>query len=397
MGKRKVRWLILCTVFFYVIATANDRMPLYLLAWLLASLLVVCYAFARFNAHGLRISRPEVPPRLVAGEPLPTALTVTNLGSVPRSNLVLADQTENRTRGQRRGRTVLVPALSGEATLAIGASDQTARRGQAVLGPVKLLSGDPLGFFEVERPVADSEATVLVHPRVWSLEGVLPLGGRGTDDGRSGQAPSGLELHSVRQYQPGDDLRHVHWKASARRSHLLVRTYERPVAHDSTLFLDLDARAEVGGSLDLGISLAASLAARLSALGHQARLVAHEDGLREWVLPPRSRLPLRLLDELAQLRGAGLVSIGALLAQQVDRLAPRATVVVLTAAATPELLKQLHGLADRGRSCWLVLLTDGEAAEAARRSLMGTSVRLSVVTPDDDPQRALLTGAEVAA
>ena len=43
----------------------------------------------------------------------------------------------------------------------------------------------------------------------------------------------------VREHQPGDSFRDVHWKASARRQDLQVKIYEPTTSHNLVLFLNV--------------------------------------------------------------------------------------------------------------------------------------------------------------
>ncbi len=65
-----------------------------------------------------------------------------------------------------------------------------------------------------------------VHPRISSLErlgsGFLrDLEGQTTQD----LSPSDVAFHTLREYVPGDDRRHVHWKTTARIGKLMVRQF----------------------------------------------------------------------------------------------------------------------------------------------------------------------------
>ena len=85
--------------------------------------------------------------------------------------------------------------------------------------------GDPLGL--VRRTVAWTERTELfVHPLTVSLEslgaGLLrDLEGTVTPD----LSMSDLAFHALREYQPGDDRRYIHWRSSAKHDRLLVRQF----------------------------------------------------------------------------------------------------------------------------------------------------------------------------
>lgn len=101
----------------------------------------------------------------------------------------------------------------------------TERRAVIQVGPVTTTRGDPVGLFR--REVAWTESVeIFVHPRVVPLEslgtGLLrDLEGTTSDS----ISMSDLAFHALREYSPGDDLRHVHWRSSAKAGELLVRQY----------------------------------------------------------------------------------------------------------------------------------------------------------------------------
>ncbi len=61
----------------------------------------------------------------------------------------------------------------------------------------------------------------------------------GTRDNRKTSIWSGIDVHSLREYQPGDDLRHVDWKISAKYDKIFIRKYTRPMSHPPLIIIDL--------------------------------------------------------------------------------------------------------------------------------------------------------------
>ena len=101
----------------------------------------------------------------------------------------------------------------------------TSRRGVIRVGPVSSVRGDPLGL--MRREVAWTDSTDLfVHPNTIALSGIASgwirdLEGLSTND----LSASDVELHTLREYEPGDDRRHVHWRTSVRVGALMVRQF----------------------------------------------------------------------------------------------------------------------------------------------------------------------------
>ena len=110
------------------------------------------------------------------------------------------------------------------------------RRGVISARAWRIHTSDPLGFFRGTRPWRDGEVA-LILPRFMSLEGRR----KSRELEASVAAPrsgSGSELLGIREYRPGDSLRRIHWRSSARRGELVVREYEPPGIHTLGIYLD---------------------------------------------------------------------------------------------------------------------------------------------------------------
>ena len=110
----------------------------------------------------------------------------------------------------------------------------TVRAGSATVG-------DMLGLFRV-RVNASVGVELFVMPAGDNVEIAEPLGAAMREDAALTSAPTGAvtppELDEVRAYRPGDNLRAVHWKLSARRDELLTRVFARE--GQSTAVLEVD-------------------------------------------------------------------------------------------------------------------------------------------------------------
>ncbi|WP_409332039.1 DUF58 domain-containing protein [Trujillonella humicola] len=189
------------------------------------------------------------------------------------------------------------------------------RRGRYPLGPLRLRLVDPFGL--VTRSVSGTDTgSLLVVPRVRPLTTAGLTGGEGRDGegARRSIAVQGEDDVSTRVYRHGDDLRKVHWRATARTGELMVRLEERPWRSSATLLLDTRTRAHLlvpGGqppagdgpedSLEWVVEAAASIGTALAAGGAAVRVVTDAGELA--AADGRHGLaPGELLDRLAVLR-----------------------------------------------------------------------------------------------
>lgn len=99
----------------------------------------------------------------------------------------------------------------------------TGRRGVITVGPMVLRRSDPFGLVSTEREYGVVR-TLWVHPRVHAVR-PLPSGvSRDLEGPTSDTAPQGgMAFHTLREYVRGDDLRHIHWRSTARLGQMMVR------------------------------------------------------------------------------------------------------------------------------------------------------------------------------
>ena len=159
-----------------------------------------------------------------------------------RQRVVVGEQAVAEVRvhnpmGRRVGRgRVEIPVGRGAASfeipgLAPGADHHdtfvvpTSRRAVLDLGPPRSVTADPLGAARREA-ISGEQRTLYVHPATVRLpaltSGLLrDLEGQTTQD----LSPSDVAFHTLREYVPGDDRRHIHWRSSARVGTLMVRQF----------------------------------------------------------------------------------------------------------------------------------------------------------------------------
>lgn len=147
------------------------------------------------------------------------------------------------------------------------------RRGLYERSDAWLAMRDLYGLFELRRRIA-SPLSIVVRPRVSYLAGLSPEGLRqpGELAVRDPYVRDPAELAELRDYRPGDPLRLVHWRLSAKTGRTVVKRFERRGDAMVELILDPEAARypEGAGLDDLGAEAAASLAAYF--LGRGARL-----------------------------------------------------------------------------------------------------------------------------
>jgi uncharacterized protein (DUF58 family) len=293
-----------------------------------------------------------------------------------------------------------VPRLKGGAVCETAVPLPAGRRGLVPSGPLLVDRDDPFGL--AHRTLNTGVASVLyVRPRTVPLPEVAASLARSVDGPQSDTTMEGtLAFNSLREYVPGDELRHVHWRASAHAGKLVVKQHV-DTAHAAVAVV-LDGIIPAGADAELfdtAADCAASVAAVAATQRHPLRLL---DGRGESLLPATVRRGSCSVDDV--LDALTTVSASALAADAIDPLAD--TVRRLAAGARGSLAvvvttRPADGLADSLRllaGCYArvaaVRVVD-EAASAGGAARTGRVVWVTVREVDELP--AVMMRARTAA
>ena len=245
---------------------------------LLAALPLLAGLSTRGRSNSVVVTRTVHPARLVVDQTAGVEIVFENT-SGRRTLLQLAEERVDHLLGDRP-RFVLPPMEPGE----IRGVDYQIRshvRGRHRIGPLTLRVRDPFGLATIAASLPGS-TDVLVLPRVEVLGSGRP---RGDGVGAEGAIPHMVALHgeddaAIRSYRDGDDLRRIHWPATAHRSELMVRQEDRPARRRAVIVMDSRAGGHQGsgtlGSFEWAVTAAASIAAHLSVHSYALHLVSSE-------------------------------------------------------------------------------------------------------------------------
>jgi hypothetical protein len=235
------------------------------------------------------------------------------------------------------------------------------RRGVFTLGPWSLQITDPFGFFSVTLVHFETES-IAVYPQVVQLPHIALPRGLETGPSRAHQRTetASVDVAQTRMYQPPDPLRLIHWRSTAHRGELVVRTIDTEISGDLWIVVDLDASVQAGtapeSTEEYAIILAASLADRTLHQNRAVGLLAH--GQRETLLVPgRGQNHMwRLLHALAAAKATGTHPLAEVLHGMRDTLGQGTTILVITASCEPDWLDALLPLTRFGIAPGVVLL-----------------------------------------
>lgn len=252
----------------------------------------------------------------------------------------------------------------------------TERRAIIPVGPVLSVRGDPVGLCRVDKAWTGVEE-LFVHPRISPLDrlgsGLLKdLEGQTTQD----LSNSDVAFHTLREYTPGDDRRHIHWKTTARLGKMMVRQFvDTRRSHLGLIVSTCEADYANEAEFELAVSLAASLGVRTLRDEQTVAVVAGGKSLP-------SENAQRLLDAFAgiELDGiAGNLHAGAI---EANRTVINASIVALAVGSVVS-LADVRGAASRlATDARLVVLRADVGGELSYRPV-GTTAVINVPALDE--------------
>ena len=242
-------------------------------------------------------------------------------------------------------------------------------RGQFQIGPTQIHSADLLGIFH--RFWNDPVLTPFVaYPRVFALDDLgfpadRPLG---ESKGRNRIFEDPLRIAGLRDYEPGDPLRRIDWKATARHGELQSRVYEPSAVQHLYVLLNIDTlehswEGYLKDDLERTVSMAASLAVWGAGRRYAVGLLANgslPNSDRPIRLAPsraRSQLP-RILETLAVVQPLTMGNLAGALRREAGRLPLGSTLVLAAALVSDELAEAMRRLQDDGYRVAVVVTSE---------------------------------------
>ena len=246
--------------------------------------------------------RRTPPAAITLGRPAEVGYTWSN-GADRRARLRVRETRPALLGGTVPPRALVVPAR-GETTERLAVTP--VRRGHEEGGGFYVDSSGPLGLGLVRRKIPLPWAVTVFPPLVsLRLRASVAQALRRRDAGMKPirRLGEGRFFESLREWVPGDDLRHIDWKATARRRKVITRQYEEERRQQLLLVLDLGRlmTADVAGVARLDYAVQAALELAYAAVAHDDNVgvMTFADGVKQYVAPARGRAGLkRVLDVL---------------------------------------------------------------------------------------------------
>ena len=182
----------------------------------LAILVAIPFVLRRGNVE---IERSINPNRVEVGQRAVAEIRATNRGTTPSPALTVDERIDGAPVA------VDIPSLPAQQTAEFIYTLPTERRGKFSIGPASIGRSDPLGL--MHRSISETSVEdFYVHPRTVPTKALAAGFAKDLEGPTFDSSPAGdVAFHTIREYQPGDDVRHVHWMSTAKKNTLMVRHY----------------------------------------------------------------------------------------------------------------------------------------------------------------------------
>ena len=338
----------------------------------LLSIVVVCKLWSKRALHGLRAERRLTYARVFPDDPVELVVRLENRKLLPLPWVEVAQFLPAGLLAEGASpRSIARASLLWNQAATFRLPLVGRKRGYYRLRPGVIMSGDPFGVYPRQQALSGANG-LIVYPRLLSLVDIglasTSLFGEITRTRQLLQDPTNNV--GTRDYAPGDPVRHVHWKATAKRQHLQVKVFAPSTSLHVVLLLAVDSfigRSEE--DLELAISAAASLAFRINGeqspvgLLTNARLAT--GGGEAHLAPYAGEEHLaRILETLAVVTGAATRPFEDFLDEHARALPRDAALVCIHADPSAALRERLRRLRMDGQRVLLCTLEGSGRVEA---------------------------------
>jgi uncharacterized protein (DUF58 family) len=255
-------------------------------------------------------------------------------------------------------------------------------RGYYKLGPARIHSGDIFGFFPTDRDESKTDG-VIIYPKTYNLPelGLPPERPFGERKGRDRIFEDPGRISGLRDYRPGDPMRRIDWKASARSQRLQSKVYEPSGTLHMLVAINVHTLAHswegyVPDLLERLLSVAASVASYGFEQGYAIGLVAngsYPESDRPMRVPVgrHAEQLMRVLEALAVINPLTISALETVIDREAQRFPFGATLACVTARLDPPLVASLRRVAEAGHAVTVLSL-----AERPFEADLGTAIRV---------------------
>lgn len=262
---REGKYYMALVMLLWLIALNTGVNLLFLILGLMVCAIAISAVLSEVSMWKLALSW-NLPSYAFAGESFPVSTLLRNGKRLLPSISLSVEEEVSGSPVTGQGRSFVLMVSPG-AQVAVRRLLRVHRRGMFKLDEVKVSTRFPFGFFEKSSTYASRRA-MLIYPRLGSISRrlILAPGAHEQEFGENRVARKGVDrFYGLREYRPGDNPKHIHWKSSARLNKPLVKEFEKEEEGRVLLLLDSFVEHESSGEVfERALSFTATLARDLA-------------------------------------------------------------------------------------------------------------------------------------
>ncbi|RLQ91149.1 DUF58 domain-containing protein [Falsibacillus albus] len=217
-------------------------------------------------------------------------------------------------------------------------------RGEHFLTNVRLKTADAIGLIEKEAFIK-SKAEILVYPAYIDMmyRSLESRYDQGMTSSKVKLQKDTSMVSGIREYQPGDRVSWVHWKATAKTNTIMTKEFEEKESHDVLIVLDRSPSE----SFELMVKFTASITRAILRRNAQVGMISMGKDPTSFPIRGGDYQRQQLFYHLAKVAGDSPFPLEKVLTEEVSYFQQAVTMIVITSKLTQEVIESASSHAKR--------------------------------------------------
>lgn len=255
----------------------------------------------------------------------------------------------------------VIPKLKNGESSVLSYQRQIKARGIYYLNYCSVETSFPLGFWKIKK-IYPLQSKIIIYPEFYEANDfVISYRGLRVEFANTSSNRPGLggDFFEIREFKPGDSLRYLHWRATARTGKLMVKQLEKFTLSNSTIILDNSPGLILGigeeSNFEYAIKTAATIAERALSRRYHIKFICYDDEMNQIQSLKAYGKMTPLLDMLAKVKISEKIDVEDLLQAGIPEIEKESVAIFVLLTLTQGVTKKIMNLSERGVECVLVL------------------------------------------
>lgn len=311
---------------------------------------------------------------------------VDNDSFLPIPHIEIIDRTEGSISGEV-AKPLITSLFSMEREI-ISKTITAKYRGLYDLGPIDIEISDALGVFTRKSRIY-SDTSIKVYPRVHKVERInlKSMQSYGTLSTKQKTFEDNSSLSDLRRYSPGDSIKRINWKVSAKKNDLLVKNYEMTGSAATYIFLDFKKNCYKGENIrdleEKAVEAASSTISYL--LNNSVSIEMYINSARAYYTKGRDIKELvNFMDILCEIKTDGNKTMKDVLEKRIRLISKGSSIIVITGDINEEEATMYGSIKNMGYDIILIYVGDFKIKDEIEKAISNYNVKINVIKSNSD-------------